>query len=248
MAVSAANEAGKIFTKNFGKPKDVKKKGGDPRNLVTEIDLKIEKLIKNQIHKAFPAHCIMGEEMGWRENRALGALRWYIDPIDGTSNYIQGLPLACISIALWDGKGPLIGVIYNPILKDMYTAVWGKGAFLNGKKIKVSGTKRLKEAFGCIGWVEREHGVKLFAKIIHVCRKVRGLASTALQTSMVGNSILDFYVTRDLHIWDFAAAILVVAEAGGTVTDLAGKPLSPKSQGVIASNGKIHKELLKIIK
>lgn len=248
VAVKSANEAGKIFAANFGKPKNVKKKNGDPRNLVTEIDFKIERLIKNKIHAAFPEDCIMGEEMGWEENQSTGQLKWYIDPIDGTSNFIQGLPMACISIALWDETGPLVGVVYNPILKEMHTAVRGQGAFLNGKKIKVSGTKDLENAFGCIGWVEREHGVKLFAKIIRACRKVRGLATSALQTAMTGSGVLDFYVTRDLHIWDFAAAVLIVTESGGKVTDLSGKLPSPKSKGIIASNGKIHNQLLKIVR
>ena len=248
VAVSAAKQAGIIFKTNFGKARHVRKKNGDPRNLVTEIDFTIEQLIKKYIHKFFPDHCIMGEETGWRSNNDKGEFRWYIDPIDGTSNFIQGLPLACISIALWDKKGPLIGVVFNPILNNLYTAIRGKGSFLNGKKIKVSAINKLKDAFGCIGWVERDYGIKLFAKIIRVCRKVRGLATSALQTSMVGNGILDFYVTRDLHIWDFAAAILIVTESGGKVTDIAGNPPSADSQGIIASNGIIHKEIEKILK
>jgi myo-inositol-1(or 4)-monophosphatase len=248
VAVSAAKQAGKIFTRYFGKPKLVKKKNRDPRNLVTEIDFKIERLIKHHLHRAFPKHWIMGEELGWRDKLAHGDFRWYIDPIDGTSNYIQGLPLCCISIALWDKKGPLVGVIYNPILEELYTAVRGQGAFLNGKKLKVSGTAKMAEAFGCIGWVERENGVKLFAKIIRVCRKVRGLATSALQTCLVGSGVLDFYVTRDLHIWDFAAAVLVVKEAGGKVTDFSGQPVSSQSKGILVSNGKLHRQLRIIVK
>ena len=248
VAVKAAKTAGKIFAANFGKPKNVKKKNNDPRNLVTEIDFKIEQLLKKKIHSAFPENCIMGEEMGWEENHSSGKLKWYLDPIDGTSNFIQGLPMACISIGLWDDKGPAVGVVYNPILKEMHTAIRGQGAFLNNKKIKVSKTRTLNDSFGCIGWVEREHGVKLFAKIIRACRKVRGLATSALQTALTGSGVLDFYVTRDLHIWDFAAAILIVTEAGGQVTDFSGKLPTPKSQGIVASNGKIHKELLKIIR
>ncbi len=248
IAVQAAEEAGKIFTKNFGKPKEVKKKHGDPRNLVTEIDFKIEQLIKKRIQVAFPDHCIMGEEFGWQNRQSDGEFKWYIDPIDGTSNFIQGLPFACISVALWDKKGPLVGVIYNPILKEKYTASRGGGAFLNGKKLKVSAVSELKNAFGCIGWVERENGVKLFAKIIRVCRKVRGLATSALQTAMVGSGVLDFYVTRDLHIWDFAAAVLVATEAGGRVTDFKGRPVSAQSHGIVVSNAKIHNDLLKIIR
>lgn len=248
VAVEAAREAGKIFGRHFGKPRHVKKKNGDPRNLVTEIDFKIEQLIKKRIKRAFPGHCIMGEEFGWQDKASAGEFKWYIDPIDGTSNYIQGLPLACISIALWDKNGPAVGVIYNPILKEMYTARRGKGARLNGKKLITSPTSGLKDAFGCIGWVERESGIKLFAKIIRVCRKVRGLATSALQTAMVGAGVLDFYVTRDLHIWDFAAAVLITTEAGGKVTDLNGRPVSPQSHGIVVSNGKIHRQILNIIK
>lgn len=248
VAVKAAKDAGKIFRRYFGKPKEVKMKGGDPRNLVTEIDYQIERIINTKIKKTFPDHCVMGEEFGWQDNKSKGIYRWYVDPIDGTSNYVQGLKLTCISIALWDGAGPLVAVVFDPVGGEMYTAVRGKGAYLNGKRIHVSKISKVSEGFGCIGWVERENGVKLFKKIIMRCRKVRGLATSALQTSMVGIGILDFYVTRDLHVWDFAAAALIVREAGGRVTDFAGKPINAKSHSIIASNGKIHKELLKIIR
>ncbi len=248
VAVTAAKQSGKIFKQYFGKPKEVKKKNGDPRNLVTEIDFKLEQLIKKQIQAAFAGHSIMGEEFGFVDNLSNRDFCWYIDPIDGTSNFIQGLPLCCISIALWDKKGPLVGVVYNPMLNELYSAIRDRGAYLNGKKLRVTGTKTVGEALGCIGWVERENGVKLFAKIIRACRKVRGLATSALQTALVGAGVLDFYVTRDLHIWDFAAAVLIVTEAGGRVTDFQGKPLSAKSLNVVVSNKKIHRQLLKIIK
>lgn len=248
IAIKAAKQSGKIFVRHFGKIKDYKQKNNDPRNLVTAIDLKIEKNIKAFIHRHFPDHQLMGEEFGWQSSAKKTGFKWYIDPIDGTSNYIQGLPLACISIALWDEFGPLVAVVYNPLLKQTYTAQRGKGAYLNGKKIKVSKVKSFSGAFGSIGWVERSNGVKLFAKIIRVCRKVRGLATSALQTCMVGNGILDFYVTRDLHIWDFAAAILIVKEAGGQVTDFQGRSLTENSSGIVASNGKFHNEILKTIK
>ncbi len=245
VAVGAAKKAAPLFKKYFGKPKTVLQKNGNPRDLVTEIDGQIERIIKKTIHQTFPGHAIMGEEYGLQGKNK--NFRWFIDPIDGTGNYIQGLALCCISIGLWDEKGPLVSVVFEPVNNLFYTAVRGKGAFLNGGKLKISKTKKLISAVGGIGWLEAKNGIKLFSRVVKKCRKVRALASSTLQICFVAQGILDFYVTADIHSWDFAAAILFVTEAGGRISQIDGKKISKNSLSIIASNGKIHNELISIL-
>lgn len=248
-AVRLVRQAGKIFKKNFGKPLEILKKGGNPKNLVTEVDTKIEQFLKNQIHRQFPDHNILGEELGSADFNHGQGLKWFIDPIDGTTNYIQGIPLCVISLALWDSQGALIGVIYNPISENLYSAQRGKGAFLNGKKISVSQVQNLDAALGGIGWsLNIKKAKKLYNEIVTKARKIRVLGTTALQFSLVAEGSYDFYVVDAMHIWDVAAGILIVEEAGGKVTDWQGQKPNFKIKNLIASNGQIHSTLLREIK
>lgn len=246
VAVKVALESGKIFKANFGKPKTVNLKGGDPRNFVTEIDEKLEKLIKAQIHKKFPSHNILGEESGLSDFKNNNGYNWFIDPIDGTTNYIQGLPLCCISISLWDSKGPLVSVVYAAVLDYLFTASRGQGAFLNGKKIKVSKKNGLIHAYGGFGWGRDVKKASVnFPKLINVLNKVRTLGSSALELCYVASGVYDFHVQARIKIWDFAAAVLIITEAGGRVADWQGNLPTPKTTTLISSNPKIFSELLK---
>lgn len=247
VAVAAAKQAGKIFNRYFGRAKNIRLKDNDFRNVVTEADKGIETHLRAAIAKYFPKHKIIGEEFGQPKIQKRD-LVWIIDPIDGTTNYIQGLPLCCISLALWDQDGPLVSVIYNPSLKQIFTAQRGKGAWLNGKRIHVSKEKNLNRALGGVGWIKVENGIKLFTILARVCRKLRILASSALQICLVGAGNYDFYVTGHIKIWDFAAAILVATEAGGKVTDVMGNKITLRTTKILASNGKIHQEILNKIK
>lgn len=247
VAVAAAKQSGKIFQKYFGRPQSVKMKDRDPANLVTEIDKAIEAQIRKILLKNFPNHKIIGEELG-RQKLKKTDLVWIIDPVDGTTNYIQGLPFCCISIALWDSQGPMVAAIYNPLLKKLFTATRGKGAKLNNKTIGISKEKNLGHAFGSIGLVNDAKGIPTFTLLAKNVRKLRTLATAALQMSFVASGNFDFFTTTSIKIWDFAAAALIVAEAGGTVTDMQGKPLTINTKNVLASNGKIHSQLLKLLK
>jgi myo-inositol-1(or 4)-monophosphatase len=247
VALGAAKKAGVVFKKNFGKPKHVSKKNGNYRNLVTEIDKNIESLIKREISKSFPEHRILGEESGW-SGKTLADYTWILDPIDGTTNYIQGLPLCCISIALWDKRGPLIGVVYNPLSDMLFSALRGKGAYLNGQKIKVSSTTDVKNAIGSFGWTDPEDGIKLYPKLVVASRKLRVLASSVLATCFVGNGIFDYYVVPKILIWDFAAGAAIILEAGGKITDFQGRPFTISSKSAVISNKKIHTEILNKLK
>jgi fructose-1,6-bisphosphatase/inositol monophosphatase family enzyme len=249
VAIIAAKESSKIFQKYFGKPKYIKHKGGNARNFVTEIDIKIEKLIRAKIAKKFPNDKIIGEELGWEKQITKNNNIWIIDPIDGTNNFIQGTPACCISIAVWDRKGPLVGVIYNPITEELYSAQRGKGAFLNGKKISVSKITKLIDAYGGAGWSEiRLNGAKLLLALLNKVGKLRTFGSTALQLCYVASGTFDFYAVADMHIWDIAASMLIITEAGGKVTDMKNQPVSLTSSNIVGSNGKLHKFLLREIR
>lgn len=248
VALDAAKKAGLVFKENFGKAKHVKIKNGDITNFVTEVDLAIEKLIRASILKKFPDHKIIGEEFG-QNDITKKDLFWIIDPIDGTTNFIHGVSFCCISIALWNSQGPLLGVVSNPTTGEMLIAIKGKGAFLNDKKIKVSTSNNIKNFFGAAGWGrDKSFGVKILPFMIQNANKVRVFGSAALETCAVAKGNFDYYIHGRLNVWDFAAAILFVSEAGGKATDWQGKKISPLTTQIIASNGKIHKKLLNLVK
>ncbi len=223
-------------------------KNNNPGDLVTDLDKSIETLIRKLIRKNFPAHKIVGEEFTpdlLKKNDFV----WTIDPIDGTTNYVQGIPFCCISIGLWDKQGPLAAVVFNPILKQTYTAIRGQGARLNEKKISVSKAKSLASAMGTIGWGKAKLEAKtIFGKIIGHCFKLRIFATGTWQICMVASGNTDFYASISENLWDFGAAVLFVKEAGGKVTDLQGKAINLKTRSIVASNGKIHNELIRTVR
>ena len=244
VAIAAAKESGKIFKQFFGKPKNVKIKDNDPRNLVTEIDHKIETQIRKIILKNFPSHKIVGEEFG-SHKLLKNDFVWIIDPVDGTTNYIQGVPICCISIGLWQNNTPLVAAVYNPILGFLFTAVKGRGAFLNGKKIKVSSKTSLKLAFGGFGWGRNINKAKInFPKLVNFLHKIRTLGSATLEMCFVAMGVFDFHIQSSINVWDFAASALVVKEAGGQVSEPDGKKINMNSKSFVASNGKLHRQMV----
>ena len=249
VAIKAAKQSGPIFRKYFGKPKKVISKSKDFANLVTEVDLKIEKAIRQSIGKHFPEHIFLGEETGANPRANTNDYTWIVDPIDGTTNFIHGIPFCCISIALWHKQKPLVAIVYNPITNESFTAIAKQGSFKNGKKIKVSGQKYIKSAYGGFGWGKEIKAAKYFFPFIKKnSQKIRTFGAAAWEICMVASGIFDFHLQTKFSLWDFAAAALIVQEAGGRITDLRGNDIGLKTTSVIASNGKIHKELLKIIR
>lgn len=237
-----------LFKKYFGRPKTVKSKSQDLRNMVTEVDLAIEKNIRQTLKKAFPTHTIIGEELGDGQLNTNG-FYWAIDPIDGTNNFIQGVPLCCISLALWQKDTPVAAAIYNPITKELFTAEKGKGAKLNDKKIHVSKIDSLNRAYGGVGWSSDKNKAKqLFNRMIESSGKIRALGSSALELCYVANAEFDFFTTSDIKFWDFAAGCLILTEAGGKVSQINGKSLNLKSLDLLSSNSKLQKQLFNLLK
>lgn len=247
VALKAAEQSGPLFKKYFGNAGPTKIKNGNPRDLVTKIDLRIEKGIRKLINKNFPESKIIGEEFGAAKTIPSDVV-WLIDPIDGTTNYIRGIPITCISIGVWDKQGPLVGVVYNPVINQIYTALRGHGAFLNGKRIQASRTAKLSRASGAIGWLSPKKGKKIFNQIIGDTRKLRILASSAWQTCMVAGGQLDYYATRDVHIWDVGGPLVILNEAQGRATDFKNQPLKLNLKEIIATNRELHKQLITKLK
>ncbi|MBI4686553.1 MAG: inositol monophosphatase [Nitrospirae bacterium] len=247
-AIKAALEAGVILKKHFGRTLNIRHKG--EIDLVTEADLKSEQKIVSIIKKAFPEHDILAEERGLQDNQA--EYKWLIDPLDGTTNYAHGFPVFAVSIAL-ERKGEIIlGVVYDPMRDEIFTAIKGKGAYLNNKKINVSATKSLSVSLLATGFaydvrVSPENNLNHFSNFILRSQGIRRAGSAAIDLCYIASGRFDGYWEMKLKPWDTAAGSLIVKEAGGRVTDFQGQPFSHYSKEILASNGKIHREMIKVL-
>lgn len=246
-AINTAKEAGKIIMEYFHKDKDVKPK--DKKHLVTVVDKKVETLITSKIKKEYPSHGFVGEEFGSENIKA--DYIWHIDPLDGTSNYIMGMPHFCVSLGLSYKSDTLLGVVYNPYTKEMFIAEKGKGAFMNGEKLKVSKVSKISESKIDTGFSLNEvlpNFFMLFKKLMTSFSKVRRYGSSALALCYVAAGRIDAFVWNGCTSWDITAGSLILEEAGGKVTDLEGNEWDPFMHSIAASNGKIHAQILKIAK
>lgn len=251
VAVEAAQSAGAYLKQHLGKVRSIERKGGEEKNLVTEIDKASEELIISCIKKHFPAHDILAEESGTK-NAAKSDYRWVIDPLDGTTNYTHGFPVFSVTIGL-ERKGVLeCGVIFDPNTNELFTAERGKGAYLNGKRITVSKTESLQNSLLVTGFpyniAENPHrAIERFVSFLMKSQAVRRMGSAALDLAYVACGRFDGFWEVALQPWDMAAGVLIVQEAGGKVTDFQGKPMDIYNKALLSSNGKIHEEMQKIL-
>jgi myo-inositol-1(or 4)-monophosphatase len=248
IAIRAVKESGKIQGEWLGKDKKVELKG--EINLVTEVDRICEGRIIEIIKEAFPEHNILTEETPMPQLPS--PYRWIIDPLDGTTNYAHGYPCFCTSIALELEGEIFLGAVYDPLLDELFTAQQGQGAFLNGERITISTTKLLTEALICTGFPYdiREspvNNVDHFNNFIMEARAVRRDGSAALDLCYVAMGRFDGFWELKLNPWDVAAGKLLVEEAGGVVTDFRGGPLDIYGQETLASNGRIHEEMIRVL-
>jgi myo-inositol-1(or 4)-monophosphatase len=219
-------------------------------NLVTEADHAAEKAIISVIQQAHPDHFILSEETG--EIRTNSEYKWIIDPIDGTVNFANGIPICCVSIALEKEGNMILGSVYNPFMNELYFAQKGMGATLNGKKITV-GTKStvisscLVTGFPYTYLDSRNGPLAVFEKLIRQGVPVRRLGSAAFDLCWVAAGRFDGFYEHKLQAWDSAAGFLMVEEAGGKVTDFEGNHYSPYQPHIVATNGLIHAELLQYV-
>ena len=245
IAIKAAKQAGRISSRHFGRINRIRAKGD--RDLVTNIDLAAEAAIKNQIINNFPQDSILSEEKSYEQK---SDFKWIIDPLDGTHNYIHNINIFGVSIALAYKDKVVLGVIYMPQDDEFYVAQKKKGAYLNGKRISVS-KRKTKEAtviFDSSIRYQKNTMLRGLGKVVEQVFNVRMLGSTVRGLTYVAEGKTEAEIEYNDKLWDFAAGLLLVEEAGGRATDLSGRRWNIKSKGYIASNGRIHNKLLALIK
>ncbi len=236
IAIQAAREAGKFLKANLGKVRNIEHKR-EEINLVTEVDRKSEAIIIDMIRQHYPHHDILAEETG-SHNKA-SDFKWIIDPLDGTTNYTHGLPIYGVSIGLEKRGEIILGVVYNPNLDELFVAEKGGGAFLNHRRIKVSETKEFIKSLLITGFpysVKENPGncIEHFNNFLVSARAVRRLGSASLDMCYLACGRFDGFWEVFLNPWDSAAGYLMILEAGGKVTDFAGRPYSIYSEADIS--------------
>ncbi len=249
VAIAAAKEAGRIQMKHFGHPHSVEYKG--EINPVTMVDKLCDQTITQMILSTFPDHDLLTEESPFQKKGS--AWRWIIDPLDGTTNYLHGYPCFCVSIGLEVEGEVRLGVVYNPILDELFHAERGEGAFLNGNRIFVSHEDDLGRSLLVTGFPYdiREHAdfyLRYFRQFIIKSFAVRRPGSAAIDLSYLAAGRFEGFWELKLHAWDVAAGSLIITEAGGKVTDFQGQPFNIYSGEILASNGLIHEEMLQVIR
>lgn len=243
-AVEIAREAGALLAHHFERGISYDLKGDF--DLVTEADRASEKLVVERLHSYFPNHSVLGEEGGLREKTS--EFCWYVDPLDGTTNFAHGYPVFNVTLALEQAGELVAGVIYDPIRREMFAAERGGGAFLNGRRIHVSKAQRLEVALLSTGFPSRKRhenvNVHFFHQIAMLTHGVRRGGAAAIDLAYVACGRLDGFWEFGLNPWDMAAGILLIREAGGRDSDMKGGRSDIRGPHVAVSNGLIHDELI----
>ena len=248
-AIEAVVRAGAIQLEKFGGTFKVDKKGAI--DLVTEVDIQVEQMFRALVAERFPDHHVLAEEMGGLATVPNGPC-WVFDPIDGTTNFTHGLPIFCSSLALEIDGVAEVAAVYDPTRRELFTAERGGGAYLNGQPLKVSTTDRMVDAMLVTGFPYDVHDrieeiVGLFARFVGRARAVRRLGSAAIDLCYIAAGRMDAFWERDLKPWDIAGGALIVSEAGGRITNMDGRAFASRGQDVLATNGLLHDDMLRVI-
>ena len=251
LIIKTCMKASRSLIRDFGEIENLQVSTKGPGDFVTSADKRTEKIIIEELRKAHPEHGIITEETGII-NKSNTEKRWIIDPIDGTMNFLNGIPQFAISIA-YEEKGEIIcGVIFNPIINEMFIAEKGNGAYLNNSRIRVSNKNKIKDALLVTGGPKGNSKIKnkIFSEYINVSNNVsnvRKFGSAALDIAYVACGRFDGYWQRELNYWDIAAGIIILKEAGGFINFFEEDKDNPLKKNIIASNSNIHNELLDLI-
>jgi len=251
LIIKACMKASKSLIRDFGEIENLQVSTKGPGDFVTSADKRTEKILIDELQKAHPEYGIVTEETGII-NKSNTEKRWVIDPIDGTMNFLNGIPQFAISIG-YEEKGEIIcGVIFNPIINEMFIAEKGNGAYLNNSRIRVSNKNKIKDALLVTGGPKGNSKIKnkIFSEYINVSNNVsnvRKFGSAALDIAYVACGRFDGYWQRELNYWDIAAGIIILKEAGGFINFFEEDKDNPLKKNIIASNSNIHNELLDLI-
>jgi myo-inositol-1(or 4)-monophosphatase len=245
-AIEIAREAGALLATYYERRVPFELKG--EFDLVTEADRASEKLVVERLRSRFPAHGIVAEEGGGHTSSS--EYRWYVDPLDGTTNFAHSLPIFNVTLALEQAGEMLVGVVFDPIRQEMFTAERGSGAYLNNRRIRVSAVERLDSSLLCTGFpTRRRHlnvNVHFYHQVAMATHGVRRTGSAAIDLAWVACGRLDGFWEFGLKPWDMAAGRLLVAEAGGRVSDMRGHPHDFSSPHLLADNGHLHDQIVEI--
>ena len=250
--VKACRKASKILIRDFGEIEKLQVSLKGPGDYVTASDKKVEKILIEELQKARPNYSILSEEIGEINNDE--SFRWIIDPIDGTSNFLHGVPHFAISIGLEHDKEIICGIVYDPIKDEMFVAEKGNGSYMNNQRMRVASRSKLKDCIIFSGGPRFKsqnkelsfEEYKKFSSKVNIA--IRKLGSAALDMAYVAAGRCDGFWQRDLSYWDIAAGIILVKEAGGFVTDYKGENGYIENKTILVSNSEINKEMIEVLK
>jgi len=247
--IAIAQQAGTLFLEGYHAHKEVTFKSDV--DLVTQYDVAVEKLLKKLLGEAFPEHTLIGEESS--DDRTFPEKAIYIDPIDGTTNFVHGIPFCAISIGIWEAQRPVAGCVYNPVLEELFYAEKGKGATLNGEPMRIDDTaETLPHSLIATGFPytkvdqgeDYEWVLRTMRSLLPHTRDIRRLGSAAIDLCYVAKGTFAGFYEINLKPWDVAAGILMIEEAGGKVSREDGSPYTLDHRVIVASNGIIHDMLV----
>jgi len=249
--VKVCRKAAKILIRDFGEIENLQVSLKGPGNFVTASDIKVEKILVEELQKARPTYSILSEEIGEINNDE--SFKWIIDPIDGTSNFLHGIPHFAISIGLEHDKEIICGIIYDPIKDEMFVAEKGNGAYVNNKRMRVSSRSKLKDCIIFTGGPRQNPKdkelffveYKNFSSIVKT--PIRKMGSASLDIAYVAAGRCDGFWQRNLNYWDYAAGIILVKESGGFVTDFNGENRYIENKTILVTNSKIDKEMIEVL-
>jgi myo-inositol-1(or 4)-monophosphatase len=240
----AVHAAGDVLLSKRGLV-EAREKG--PADLVTEADFASQECVRRVVLSAFPDHCLLGEE-GPRADSPRAEYRWIVDPLDGTTNYVHGIPFFNVSLALERNGELLVGAVYNPVSRECFTAALGGGAYLNGEPIRASRVTELSRAVAAVGLPYTIHrdspDLLVFLEALFACQSIRRTGSAALNMAYLAAGRFDVFWSYSTKIWDVAAGALIVREAGGTITSTDGGPFRlEEARFLAAANEPLHRQL-----
>jgi myo-inositol-1(or 4)-monophosphatase len=250
--VRAADRAARGLKRDFGEVENLQVSRKGPADFVSTADLRAEQVLRGELAKARPGYGFLMEESGSRPSQDEAGRRWIIDPLDGTSNFLHGIPHFAVSVALEERGEIVAGVVYDPVKDEMFWAERGAGAYLNDRRLRVSGRTRPESSLIGTGIPFKGHGDhELFLRelraVMEICAGVRRAGTASLDLAYVAAGRLDGFWERGLSPWDIAAGVVLVREAGGYVSDFDARPLDIACGRILASNGHLHEVLRELL-